>query len=97
MDKLQYYFRLRELICAKYGEDRFALGCEITARWLNWPYRNTARVRFTAVHIEAMCAVTNMEALVDHGNNIPAITLADHESLSKLFNLADGMSIYTTP
>lgn len=33
------WYRLRELIYLKYGRGRFALGCEITARWVAFETR----------------------------------------------------------
>jgi hypothetical protein len=34
------YYRLRELIYAKYSPQKFATGCELVARWVNFEIKD---------------------------------------------------------
>jgi hypothetical protein len=80
----QPYYRLRELIKQKYGEDKFGLGCQIVARWLN---HSEGQFTFSPQHILNISNLRFDTHLLDRQS----------ESLCKLFGLQRHEELYTFP
>ena len=80
-------YRLRELIYQKYGESKFALGCEIVGRWVTYDTKDihSSRIKlWTADYVNKMCNTST-------GSNL---TYEEAESLRQLFGLKTIEDLY---
>lgn len=80
-------YRLRELIYLKYGEAKFALGCEIVSRWVSYDIkdiRSGKLKKWNADHVQLMCNTVT-------GSNM---TYEEAESLRQLFGLSTVDDLY---
>jgi hypothetical protein len=77
-------YRLQQLIYQKYGIDRYALGCEIVARWVQFETRDK---QFTMEWIAAVC----------NAKDISEVDLyePEAEALRQLFGLQSTEELYT--
>lgn len=82
--KLQY--RLRHLIYQKYGEDKFALGCELVARWVRLDI-DSSGVRWTAPMVLQLCNATTKSNYPLYPN--------EGEALRRLFGLNSIEELFT--
>lgn len=80
-------YRLRQLIYDKYGEVKFALGCEITARWVAFETRKPC----TMEDVQFWCNVLTEE--MNATNSLP-ITLPQMRSLMLLFGITNELEIF---
>lgn len=80
--------RLRELMYAKYGEAKFALGCEIVSRWMLFSLRARPCLGqiWTAGYVLDICNLINTS---------PTLTVFEGEALRKLFGLPTTDDLYT--
>lgn len=78
-------YSLRELMYAKYGESRFALGCEIVARWVS--VERGVKTLWDAEKVLKMCNTGASWSL--------PLYPAEAEALRKLFGLASTEQLYT--
>jgi hypothetical protein len=86
MKNTQPVFRLRELIYKKFGEEKFAIACDIVARWVRYDTKFSQWHADTVLH---MCnAVENEEF---------PISLDEAESLRHLFHLESVLDLFTDP
>lgn len=80
-------YRLRELIYQKYGEAKFALGCEIVGRWVSYDTKDirSGKVKkWDADYVQLMCNTVT-------GSNM---TYEEAESLRQLFGLLTVDDLY---
>ncbi len=83
------YYRLRQLIYGKYGEDRFALGCEITARWVAFETHK----KCTMEDVQYWCNLLADEIQV---NQSTPITVSQLKALQQLFGVGNKLELFTT-
>lgn len=69
-------YKTKQLMCEKYGEDRFALACEIVSRWLLF---YTKKKVYDSIWVERMCNA--------HKYSEIELTHEVAEALRKLFGL----------
>lgn len=79
------FYRLKELIIEKYGEDKFEAGCDLVVRWLRHELNATINVS----EIKFMC---NIDQSSTERMTYPACT-----SLLQLFRLQSHTELYTLP
>jgi hypothetical protein len=80
----QPYYRLRELIKAKYGEDKFSTGCQLVAQWL----RHNTMTFFGSADIINICNLRSESFPLEE----------DHaKALRQLFGLKRNEELYTFP
>lgn len=80
-------YRIRELIYAKYGESKFALGCEIVGRWVRYDTKDIQSGKineWNAEYVQQMCNTVT-------GSNM---TYEEAESLRQLFGLSSVDDLY---
>lgn len=80
-------YRLRQLIYGKYGEQRFALGCEITARWVAFETHKPC----TMEDVQFWCNVLSEEMTTD--NSLP-ITIPQMKAIMQLFAITNELEIF---
>jgi hypothetical protein len=81
----QPFYRLRELIKTKYGEDKFGLGCQLTAQWLNNHQKS---------HWFDLAQVNNLASL---RTGTLIFTEDQATALRQLFGLKRNEELYTFP
>lgn len=79
-------YRLRELMYSKYSEQKFAVACEIVARWVAFDTKNYKQ--WTAEYILQLCNQNSRT------RKISAITPKVANSLKKLFGLKSIDDLY---
>jgi len=77
----QAYYCLSKLIVEKYGYAKYAIGCEIVARWVT----HDTKENWTLEKVLSMCSTEQ---------GLP-LTPAEAEALRRLFGLKSIMDIYT--
>lgn len=82
----QPYYRLRELIKNKYGEDKFNLGCQLTAQWLNGQQKKDW---FSIATIINLASARTAEMFM--------LTEDQATALRKLFAIKRNEELYTYP
>lgn len=83
------YYRLRQLIYGKYGEDRFALGCEITSRWVAFETGKKCSME----DVQYWCNLLADEIQVHQST---PITVSQLKALQQLFGVANKLELFTT-
>lgn len=76
MKQQKPYYKLRQLIYNKYGEEKFAIGCKIVARWVSFE----TKTNVSAQKVLAWCNKKNWE-------DAPFMVYIEFKALSRLFNL----------
>lgn len=81
------YYRLKELIIEKYGEEKFDVGCELVARWLSFATKEKVNEGW----LEVMCDRT------DQPDMYFQFTGDQAHALKQLFKLNTFSELYTYP
>ena len=81
-------YRLRQLIYGKYGEEKFALGCEITARWVAFETRKPC----TMEDVEFWCNVLT-EEITDPTPT--QLNIHQMKALMQLFGITNELDFFT--
>jgi hypothetical protein len=76
-------YNLKYLMYEKYGEDRFALACEIVGRWVQFETKNKY---FNATWIEKICAANELSEV--------ELPLPAAEALRRLFGLSSFEELF---
>ena len=76
-------YTLKKLMYEKYGEDRFAVACEIVARWVQFDTKNK---NFSKELIEKVCNANDTDEI--------ELSLQEEESLRRLFALNTTDQLY---
>ncbi len=76
-------YRIKELIYEKYGEHRFALGCEIVARWMAFETKKP----WTHHDVLSLCHCDNYHEL---------LTIKNAQLLANLLNLNGNLDLLCT-
>lgn len=80
-------YRLRQLIYGKYGEEKFALGCEITARWVAFETRKPC----TMEDVQFWCNVLS-EEITDPSDT--QLTVPQMKAIMQLFGITNELEIF---
>lgn len=81
----QPYYRLRQLIKEKYGEDKFSTGCQLVKQWLC----HATKTFYIVNDIRNWCNI--------HNDVIHELTEQEAKALRQLFNLQRNEELYTDP
>lgn len=85
-------YTLRQLMYQKYKEKKFALGCELVARWVNFELRDipVKRIpRWTQQHVVDMCNQYTIHSR--------SFYYEEAEALRKIFGLSNINQLYNQP
>ncbi|MDP1763055.1 MAG: hypothetical protein Q8L07_04140 [Sediminibacterium sp.] len=82
-------YTLRKLIYQKYGEQKFALGCELVSRWVNFELRGISPKRVNRWTQQRVVDLCNAES----GTNI-SFYYEEAEALRQLFGLQSINQLY---
>jgi hypothetical protein len=80
-------YRLRQLIYGKYGEEKFALGCEITARWVAFETRRPCKME----DVQFWCNVLTQEITTDA--HLP-IAIPQMRAIMQLFGITNELELF---
>lgn len=91
-DNLTTYYRLKELIYAKYSIPKFALGCEIVARWIAFETKQPCDIE----QVQYWCNVTKLEYnwVDDTPNSRYLLSASQAQAITKLFGLTNEYQIF---
>lgn len=81
--KAKPIYKLRQLMYKKYGKQKFAIGCEIVARWVQFETKKN----ITAEKVQAWCNKISTD-------DFPVMTLTDFKAISKLFSLNNNSKLF---
>lgn len=80
----QPYYRLRELIKTKYGEEKFHLGMQLVAKWVQYHTKEYT----TGAHVLNVCNLRS---------DSYQLTAEQATALRQLFSLKRNEELYTFP
>ncbi|MCC6634552.1 MAG: hypothetical protein IT251_03520 [Chitinophagaceae bacterium] len=81
--KAKPLYKLRQLIYKKYGKEKFAIGCLIVARWVQFETKKNTPVQ----KVQGWCNKVNIEEL-------PIMSLKEFKAISKLFGLNNDLDTF---
>jgi hypothetical protein len=84
-------YTLRHLIYQKYGEQKFALGCELISRWVKFELRGLDKKlisKWTPEKVNHLCNATKLNS---------DLVYEEAEALRQIFGLSSINQLYTQP
>lgn len=91
-------YTLRSLIYTKYGEQKFALGCELVARWVKFEMRGCEKLQqrrcWSQELVLILCNLSHASWLYN-ANTEQWLSFEEAEALRQLFGLPTINQLYT--